>query len=78
MLAHDIFDQQAKASEKVLVIFSDMLQQTRELDLESSTTVPSFERTSGKRTNFGISNLSDVHIRILGVDGAAKSLSYWQ
>jgi hypothetical protein len=23
-------------------------------------------------------NLNDVHIRILGVDGAAKSLSYWQ
>jgi hypothetical protein len=78
MLAREVFDQHRNAKEKVLVIFSDMRQQTRELDLESFSTVPSFDRIEKKRTKFGVLNLNDVHIRVLGVDGAGKSLSYWQ
>lgn len=78
MLAREIFDQQGNTEEKVLVIFSDMRQQTRELDLESPSMAPSFDRIERKRTKFGVLNLSDVHIRVLGVDDAGKSLSYWQ
>ncbi|MFZ1010566.1 MAG: hypothetical protein WAN65_27250 [Candidatus Sulfotelmatobacter sp.] len=66
------------AKEKVLFIFSDMRQQTRELDLESPSMVPSFDRIEEKRTELGISSLSDIHIWVLGVDGAGKSLLYWQ
>jgi hypothetical protein len=78
MLTHELFDQQGKANRKVLIIFSDMRQQTRELDLESPSTVPSFDRVGTRKTKIGIANLGGVHVHALGVDGAGKSLSYWQ
>jgi hypothetical protein len=78
MLAREILDQQRNARENVLVIFSDMHQQTRELDLEFPSMVPSFDRIERKRTKFEVSSLSDVHIRVLGVDDAGKSMPYWQ
>jgi hypothetical protein len=78
MLAREIFDQQRSSKEKVLVIFSDMRQQTPELDLESAPTVLSFGQIRKEHTTFGIANLGGVHAYVLGVDGAGKSLLYWQ
>jgi hypothetical protein len=78
VLAHDIFEQQNNAKEKVLVIFSDMRQQTRELDLESLSTVPSFDRIERTRTKIGVAHLAGVHIHVLGADGAGRSILYWQ
>jgi hypothetical protein len=78
MLAREIFDQQRNAKERVLVIFSDMRQQTRELDLESPSTVSGFNHIGAGGTKISIVNLDAVHVQVLGVDGAGKSLSYWQ
>jgi len=78
MLAGEIFEQYPDAKQKMLVIFSDMRQQTRELDLESSSTVPGFDRGRTKETKISIANLGGVHVYALGVDGAGKSFSYWQ
>jgi hypothetical protein len=78
MLAREIFDQQRNAKEKVLVIFSDMRQQTRELDLESPSTVRGFDNIERMGTKIGTANLAGVHVHTLGVDGAGKSFLYWQ
>ncbi|MFZ1007538.1 MAG: hypothetical protein WAN65_11910 [Candidatus Sulfotelmatobacter sp.] len=77
-LAREIFDQQAKANEKVLVIFSDMRQQTRELDLESPSMMPSFDKIGKMKSKIGIANLTGVNVRALRVDGAGRSTPYWQ
>jgi len=78
VLAGEIFEQQPKAKEKVLVIFSDMRQQAKELDLETPSAVPSFDSIGTKGPKIQIANLDNVHVNALGVDGAGKSLRYWQ
>jgi hypothetical protein len=78
MLAGEIFNEQKRRSEKKLVIFSDMRQQTADLDIESPSTVPRFDRIREKGTKIGSASLGGVHVYALGVDGAGKSLSYWR
>jgi hypothetical protein len=72
-LAGEIFAQRPDAGRKMLVIFSDMRQSTRDLNLESLKTVPPF--VAGR---FGaLPDLRNVQVHILGVDGAGKSDFYW-
>jgi von Willebrand factor type A domain len=78
MLASEIFNQQPSPKEKVLIVFSDMRQQTKELDLEMPSLAPSFNQIVTKGAKIEIANLGNVHLRALGVDGAGKSIPYWQ
>jgi hypothetical protein len=75
LLASDLFSQQPAVARKVLVLFSDMRQSTRELNLESPAVVPEFSRTKAKVT---VANMRDVQVFALGVDGFGKSTSYWE
>jgi hypothetical protein len=77
MLAAEIFKEQDSTGKKTLVVFSDM-QETSDLNLESHPTAFNFNRGGRERTGISAANLSGVHVYILGVDGAGKSLSYWQ
>ena len=78
MLASEIFNQHPTTEEKVLVIFSDMRQQTRELDIETPSLVPSFNQLGNRAARIEIADLAGVQALALGVDGAAKSFPYWQ
>ena len=74
-LASQIFAQQPDASSKTLVIFSDMRQNTIDLNLESLKIVPSFATVSKR---FGaLPELHNVQIQVLGADGVGKSNAYW-
>lgn len=75
-LVSQMFAQQPDAGRKRLVIFSDMRQNTPELNLESTKIVPSF---SSVRNRCGeIPSLHNIQVHVLGADGAGKSSAYWQ
>jgi hypothetical protein len=61
---------------RILVIFSDMRNDTRDLDIESSVRVPSFAQAEG-RHNLNIPNLREVEIYVLGIDGVGEDTAYW-
>jgi hypothetical protein len=75
-LADQIFGQLSNAGHKYLVIFSDMRQSTRELDLEMPKIVPPFA-TVAMRCGTPPS-LQKVHSYVLGADGVGTSSAYWQ
>jgi hypothetical protein len=76
-LASQIFDQAPATSQKKLVIFSDMRHHSPELDLESGNSVSKFTELK-KRSALPTLRLRDVQVYALGVDGAGKSMAYWQ
>jgi hypothetical protein len=76
-LAGQVFAEQPNATPKMLVIFSDMRQNTAELDLESPN--PRLDSGMGRRKlDFPLPDLSRVEVYAMGVDGADKPISYWQ
>ena len=75
-LAGQIFAQHPDANRKTLVIFSDMRQNTLELNLESPHTVPSFATLTNRCGP--LPDFRNVQIQILGADGAGKSSAYWK
>ncbi len=70
LLAGELFNEDG-ASQKFLIIFSDMRHHTRDLDLETGNAV----RVHGGR--IPQASLAGVEVYALGVDGAGKPLSYW-
>lgn len=77
LIAEQMFDASPKESRKILIIFSDMRQHTKELDLESGNIVPSLVNIE-KRAPVPAAMLRGVHVHIVGVDGAGKTVAYWQ
>ena len=76
MLASQIFNQQrSSGAQRTLVIFSDMRNHTRELDLESSS-VASPLRKSNK--TLAAVDLHQVQVYALGVDGAGQGTANWR
>jgi hypothetical protein len=75
-LAGQILAQEPSVSRKTLVIFSDMRQNTRELNLEASSNVPQRSLVGVRRGPFAY--LKDVKVYVLGADGAARTAAYWQ
>ena len=71
-LAGQIFKQQQDSSKKVLVIFSDMRQDTAGLNIESQT-VPETKMESLIVPN----DLHGVRVYALGVDGSGLSIASW-
>jgi hypothetical protein len=78
LIASQVFSQTSPRAEKLLLIFSDMRQNTSELDLESLRLVPPFEKLSKEAKMIPQAQLHNVDVSILGVDGAGKSVAYWQ
>jgi hypothetical protein len=77
LLASQIFDAVPEKNRRVLVIFSDMRHHTRNLDLESPSMVPDFDRMP-PNTEALAASLPGVEVYALGVDGAGQSIAYWQ
>jgi hypothetical protein len=74
-LASEIF-KQTPGSQNTLVIFSDMRNSASGLDLETPSIVPSYSAVPKK--DHILAELKNVQVYTLGVDGAGKSLVYWQ
>ncbi len=62
---------------KILVVFSDMRQSTIELDIEHLQTVPLAQTLATVQKRRLLANLNGIEVSILGVDGAGKSIAYW-
>jgi hypothetical protein len=75
ILAADILGR--SAGRKTLVVFSDMRQSTSELDLERSNTGPNGSALSVVEKLGLIAKLQNVDVYVVGVDGAGKSIPYW-
>lgn len=76
LVAGQFFADGSKPATNMLVIFSDMREDTPELDLESARTVQLFNMLASQCG--AIPDLNDVQVYVLGADGAGKSISYWQ
>lgn len=76
LLAGQLFDQEPKLAKSMLVIFSDMREDTPELNLESARTVQPFDALAQQCG--AIPNLGGTQVYVLGADGAGKSIAYWQ
>jgi len=74
-LASEILAQGPDAAERMLTIFSDMRQNTSDLNLEAPQVVPSFPALAARCGTLPV--LRNVHVYILGADGATKSTAYW-
>jgi hypothetical protein len=61
----------------VLVLLSDMRQETKTLNLARSATVPSRAALEVAQRNALLADLKDVDVYVLGVDGAGKTVAYW-
>jgi hypothetical protein len=75
-LASQIFAAGSAEERKELVVFSDMREDMPGLDFESQQIVPPFA-SLGKQCG-AMPDLRGVEVYLLGVDGAGKSLAYWQ
>ncbi|HET6844926.1 MAG TPA: hypothetical protein VFK06_25065 [Candidatus Angelobacter sp.] len=79
LIAGQLFDQDKNAGRKILIVFSDMRQNTRDLDLESPPAVLNFALLEyTHRKTLPPANLRGVQVYVLGADGAGKSMQYWQ
>jgi hypothetical protein len=76
LVAGELFKQTPHAR-KILVIFSDMRQQTPSLALESRGAIPADRLLSKVEQERLLAVLHGVEVYILGVDSAGKSVAYW-
>jgi hypothetical protein len=77
-LASQIFNQQPfRGEQRVLVLFSDMRNHTRELNLESRSGVPAVSSLATVPDRVP-AKLLHVQVYVLGVDGAGKTAAHWQ
>jgi hypothetical protein len=76
-LASQIFSQQPSGAERrILVLFSDMRNHTRDLDLELTSQMDAM-RAHVKSSPVPV-DLAGVRVCVLGMDGAGKPLNYWK
>lgn len=72
LVAGQIFDEQQGSGKKMLVVFSDMRQNTGDLDIESQPILD-----AKKRAQIVPNDLHGVQIYALGVDGAGLNIASW-
>ncbi|HMH14394.1 MAG TPA: hypothetical protein VK578_14945 [Edaphobacter sp.] len=75
-LADQILAEEPSVAARTLVIFSDMRQNTIELNLESSSNVLQRSLVGARCGPFAY--LRNVKVYIEGADGAARTAAYWQ
>jgi hypothetical protein len=78
LVAAQVFDHPTADRKEVLMIFSDMRQSTRVLDLERCPLVHKTEALKQTVESHLIPDLHDVAVYALGVDASGKSVNYWQ
>lgn len=76
LVAGELFKQTPRAR-NILVIFSDMRQQTPALALESRGAIPADRLLAKVEQERLLAVLQGVEVYILGVDSAGKSVAYW-
>jgi hypothetical protein len=76
LVAGDLFKQTPHAR-NILIIFSDMRQQTLALALESRGAIPADRLLAKVEEERLLAVLQGVEVYILGVDSAGKSVAYW-
>jgi hypothetical protein len=75
LLSSQIFREVSTSNQRLLIIFSDMRQDTPELDLETVAKVPLY---SGVADRCGpLPDLRGVRVEIVGAGGAGHSTAYW-
>ncbi len=77
LLADQLFHERASGWRDVLVIFSDMRQDTADLDLETPAKFDAKGALDRTEKNGLISRLGSVEVYVLGVDNAGKPIAYW-
>ena len=77
LAAADLF-RTSPAGKNVLVLFSDMRNDTRELELERPRKIPTALALSKVERTGLMPNLHGVEVYVVGVDGAGKDIAYWQ
>lgn len=75
-LAGQLFTEDQNGGLRKLVIFSDMRESVPGFDFERMNSVPALQSMKDKEGE--LPNLTNVHVNVAGVDGAGKSISYWQ
>jgi hypothetical protein len=75
-LAGQLFTEDQNGGLRRLVIFSDMRESVPGLDFERMNSVPALQSIKGKEGE--LTNLTNVHVNVAGVDGAGRSISYWR
>jgi nitric oxide reductase activation protein len=78
LVASQAFDHRPADRKEVLIIFSDMRQSTRVLDLERPAVVRKTEALQQVAKSHLIPNLHGVKVYALGVDASGRSVNYWQ
>ncbi len=77
LLAADLFGHGSGASERKLVLFSDMRQSSRTLNVEAVPRVPDFRQVRG-RVSSEVADLKGVEVFVLGAEETNGSNAYWQ
>jgi hypothetical protein len=77
LVASQLFKVPKAPEKKLFIIFSDMRQSTKELDLDSR---PPQRRSLAHehRSHIILADLGGVHVYALGVDGEGKPIAVWQ
>src|ERR1700687_1554246 len=78
LVSAQVFDHPTADRKEVLIIFSDMRQATRVLDLERPPLVHKTEALQQIAESHLIADLHGVEVYALGVDASGKSVNYWQ
>jgi len=78
LVASEIFHAAPRREPKVLMVFSDMRQATRVLNLERQRLPPPTALVQQVADNKLIADLTGVDAYAEGVDGAGESVAYWQ
>lgn len=77
VVAAQLFEQTPNAERRVLILFSDMRQFTRDLKLENSADIPldrALEKIERKKL---LAQLNGIEVYVLGVDAAGKEPAAW-
>jgi hypothetical protein len=78
LLASQLLQQLPKGRRNVLVIFSDMRQDTKDLNLEAPAFLVSNSSITTVQDSGMIADLQNTVVYVLAADNAGKQLAYWQ
>lgn len=77
LLSSQMFQQSGKGSENLLVIFSDMRQDTDELNLEKKTEFKPNSIVAKLEQKGMVACLQTIRVAVVGADNAGKDIAYW-
>jgi len=78
LVAGQLFEETPDSRRKVLVIYSDMRQDTRELDLEKSGAVASRIGLQKAPKSVSLADIRGTHVYVLGADAYGESPATWE